>query len=162
MSPRKSPKKKVKTILVTNNDKNTKIICDRSHEKEALKKSNQLQNGLDTINGTEQNGNEEITTDEDEPLSPFKNKSIITDNYFMAQSTRSKTSKNSFAKLLQNFDLSENRIKDIIDEHFVEEREQLMESYVNNKSLEKWFHLLKYSYTRFEILIEILFEFYCL
>lgn len=140
MSPKKSPKKKVKTVLVLNDDESTKILADKSHEKQALKKSKEL----DKSNEWTKNFNEDSSTEEDVPLSPFKNKSLVADNYFMAQSIRSKTSKNSFAKLLQNFDLDEKSIQEIIDDHFAEERQCIIDSYVKDKSLDKWFRLLKY------------------
>ena len=144
VSVRRSPRKKVKSIIVSNDDKDVHLMVDRSHEKQVLKDSKVLENCLK--NGDISDSAEDII---DEPTSPFRNATVINDNYFMAQSVRSKTSKNSFSKVMQNFDLSEDKINEIVENQFVSERKQLLESYTNGRQFDEWFQLLKYLYLSF-------------
>jgi predicted metal-dependent hydrolase len=147
-----SPKKKIKTIVVPNDDKEVKVIVDKSIKKENLRKS--LENNEKNLD----KNSDKISTKAEEVLSDssdnceekdfncfeFRNKPEINDNYFMAQSLRSKTSKNSFSKVMENFDLNEPQIKQIIDNQLVDERNHLRNNYIKDNYFDKWMHSLKY------------------
>ncbi len=143
-----SPKKKIKTIVVSNDDKEVKVIVDKSIKKENLRKS--LENNEKNLdkNSTKP---EEVLSDSSDNYEEkdfncfeFRNKSQINDNYFMAQSLRSKTSKNSFSKVMENFDLNESQIKEIIDKQLIDERNHLRNNYIKDNYFDKWIHSLKY------------------
>ncbi len=143
-----SPKKKIKTIVVSNDDKEVKVIVDKSIKKENLRKS--LENNEKNLdkNSTKP---EEVLSDSSDNYEEkdfncfeFRNKSQINDNYFMAQSLRSKTSKNSFSKVMENFDLNESQIKEIIDNQLIDERNHLRNNYIKDNYFDKWIHSLKY------------------
>ncbi len=143
-----SPKKKIKTIVVSNDDKEVKVIVDKSIKKENLRKS--LENNEKNFdkNSTKP---EEVLSDSSDNYEEkdfncfeFRNKSQINDNYFMAQSLRSKTSKNSFSKVMENFDLNESQIKEIIDNQLIDERNHLRNNYIKDNYFDKWIHSLKY------------------
>jgi predicted metal-dependent hydrolase len=143
-----SPKKKIKTIVVPNDDKEVKVIVDKSIKKENLRKS--LENNEKNLDKNSIKA-EEVLSDSSDNCEEkdfncfeFRNKPEINDNYFMAQSLRSKTSKNSFSKVMENFDLNESQIKQIIDNQLVDERNHLRNNYIKDNYFDKWIHSLKY------------------
>lgn len=143
-----SPKKKIKTIVVPNDDKEVKVIVDKSIKKENLRKS--LENNEKNLDKNSIKA-EEVLSDSSDNCEEkdfncfeFRNKPEINDNYFMAQSLRSKTSKNSFSKVMENFDLNEPQIKQIIDNQLVDERNHLRNNYIKDNYFDKWIHSLKY------------------
>jgi len=143
-----SPKKKIKTIVVPNDDKEVKVIVDKSIKKENLRKS--LENNEKNLDKNSIKA-EEVLSDSSDNCEEkdfncfeFRNKPEINDNYFMAQSLRSKTSKNSFSKVMENFDLNEPQIKQIIDNQLVDERNHLRNNYIKDNYFDKWIHSMKY------------------
>ncbi len=142
-----SPKKKIKTIVVSNDDKEVKVIVDKSIKKENLRKSLENEKNLDkNLTKAEEVSSDSSDNNEEKDLKcfEFRNKSDVNDNYFMAQSVRSKTSKNSFSKVMENFDLNESQIKQIIDNQLVGERNHLRNNYIKDNYFDKWVHSMKY------------------
>jgi len=142
-----SPKKKIKTIVVPNDDKEVKVIVEKSIKKENLRKSLENEKNLDkSLTKAEEVSSDSSDNNEEKDLKcfEFRNKSDVNDNYFMAQSVRSKTSKNSFSKVMENFDLNESQIKQIIDNQLVDERNHLRDNYIKDNYFDKWIHSMKY------------------
>ncbi|CAG2109791.1 unnamed protein product [Medioppia subpectinata] len=143
MSPKKSPKKRVKSVLVTNDDADVMKILDKSKPMIILTDC-MKNNGLNGMNGkttVDESSDSSDGDNEEESMTVVKNR-VIDSNYFMAQSSRSKTSKNAFAKVIQNFDLNESKIKDIIENQFVDQRRHFIDLYINNNYFEEWFQSL--------------------
>ncbi|XP_054156011.1 origin recognition complex subunit 2-like [Oppia nitens] len=80
---------------------------------------------------------------------------IIADNYFMAQrrhqqrtkrsttgadsdQMKNKSTSETMAKVMKDFDLTEDQIKVIVDRQSVAERKHLMDTYVNNNCFDDW------------------------
>ena len=140
-TPRKSPRKIVKSIVITNDDKDVLKIVDKSHEKEVFRKPQHLTN-----NRKSEDNSDSSDENNDEPMSPFMDKPVVNENYFMAHSGRPKTSKNCFSKVMENFELSEQKINEMISSQYERERKQLIDHYIDHNYFHKWYSLLRYSF----------------